>query len=112
MTTPTESPEQPKVPVSFTATLDQPIKREGGDILKLTVRKPIAGELRGLKIGDLMNGDVSSVLTVLPRIASPFIAQHEADALSSEDLTAIADEMVGFFLTKAKKELIRRANGG
>jgi hypothetical protein len=69
MTTPAiqTEPKAEATPAPDAIVLEQPIKREAGDVTRITLRKPLAGELRGIKVGDLINGDVSSVLAVLPR---------------------------------------------
>jgi hypothetical protein len=93
-------------------SLDTPIKREGGDVTSLTIRKPQGGELRGLRLPDLLNGDTTALITVLPRITTPFISEQEAASLEADDLVSIADEVIGFLLTAKKREMIRQANGG
>jgi hypothetical protein len=87
-------------------TLVEPLKRESGDVTTLTLRKPKAGEMRGLKVGDLFNGDVGAVLALLPRIADPFITEHEAGQLDPADLAEIAGTVTGFFMTPAQKAQI------
>ena len=96
-----------------TITLNTPITRqEGAAIEALTLRKPKAGDLRGLNIQSLMTGDVASVITLLPRIASPFIAQQEAAQLDAEDIAEVAGTIMGFFMTASQKAAIRQALGG
>lgn len=113
MTTPAiqTEPKAEAAPAPDAITLEQPIKREAGDVTRITLRKPLAGELRGIKVGDLINGDVSSVLAVLPRIASPFITEQEAAQLDPADLAEIAGRITGFFLTSAQKTLIAQMTG-
>ena len=111
MTTPAPSTETKPETAPDAYTLEQPIKRDAGDVTQLTLRKPLAGELRGIKVGDLINGDVSSVLAVLPRIASPFITEQEAAQLDPADLAEVAGRITGFFLTSAQKTLIAQMTG-
>ncbi|KFA28137.1 tail protein, partial [Xanthomonas vasicola pv. vasculorum NCPPB 1326] len=40
-------------------------------ITQINVRKPGAGELRGLKLTDVLQLDVTALATLLPRISSP-----------------------------------------
>lgn len=91
--------------------LSRPIKRQSGvDITELTLREPSAGELRGLKVFDLLQADVDAVIKLLPRIASPTIIAQEAESLHLADLASIAGEVVGFFLNpeqQAQAEAIR-----
>lgn len=83
--------------------LPLPIKRGDTEISELTLRKPRAGELRGVTLAHLLQSDITAILTVLPRISEPPIAQHEADALEPENLVAVTGEIVGFFLTPLEK---------
>lgn len=91
--------------------LQRPIARESGDITELTLREPDSGELRGLKVGDLFNGDTGSVLTLLPRITDPFITVQEAEKLSLADIGEIAGTVTGFFMTPAQKALVAKMQG-
>lgn len=90
-------------PTTALITLSEPIARTGGDVAVLTLRKPRAGELRGLKVPDLATGDVDAILRVLPRIATPFITDAEAANLAADDLAQIAGNMIGFFMSQAEK---------
>lgn len=82
--------------------LDVPIPRGDTPIAKLTLRRPMGGALRGLKFLDLMQLDVVTVETLLPRISTPAITLAEAVALDPADKLACATEVAGFFLTKAQ----------
>lgn len=97
--------------VTAIVPLVEPIGRESGDIPTLTLRKPKAGELRGLSIKDLVNSDVSAVITVLPRICDPFISEHEAASLAAEDIAEIAGTIVGFFMSPAQKKAMAEMVG-
>lgn len=98
-------------PVTALLTLQNPIVREGGPITVLTLRKPKASELRGLNIQSLMVGDVTSVITLLPRISMPIITAHEAAQLEAEDIAEAAGTIHLFFVTSAQKTLIEEAMG-
>lgn len=99
-------------PTATVLTLQHPIQREGGPIAALTLRKPKAGQLRGLNIQSLMVGDVTSVMTLLPRIASPIITPHEAAQLEAEDIAEAAGTIMLFFMTSAQKTVVEEAMGG
>lgn len=109
MTEPTET--APPAPTTAPLHLSHPIQREGGPISLLTLRKPKAGELRGLNIQSLMVGDVTSVITLLPRIAVPIITPHEASQLEAEDIAEAAGTIMLFFMTSAQKNLVEEAMG-
>ena len=77
--------------------LEQPIKRgEKTTITEITLRKPAAGELRGLKLTDLLNGDVNATIRLVPRISQPTLTEQEASALDIADLLMCADTVAGF----------------
>lgn len=88
-----------KSPVTKAVTLDQPIVRGSSTITTLTIRKPSAGELRGIKLMDLANMDVSALVTVLPRITMPSILKQEIEQMDPADLSEIGIE-VALFLAK------------
>lgn len=96
---------------THTIQLASPIQREGGPLATLALRRPVAGELRGLKVSDLIQGDISAVIAVLPRISSPFITEQEAASIDPADLGEIAGTIAGFFMTPAQKEQVRQMTG-
>lgn len=86
-------------------TLSEPIVRGETRIEVLTIRKPRAGELRGLALRDLMISDITALLTLIPRVSDPPLTAHEADALEPEDLTEIGGAIRDFFMTKAERQM-------
>ncbi|MBO9710684.1 MAG: phage tail assembly protein [Caulobacter sp.] len=84
-------------------TLDNPVIRGETEISDLKLRKPRAGELRGLQLVDVLKLDVKSLVTLLPRITMPPLTSHEVEQLDSEDLLTLGSEVAGFFLTRAEK---------
>ncbi|MDO3616496.1 phage tail assembly protein [Ralstonia pseudosolanacearum] len=87
-----------------TVTLDTPITRGEQTISVITVRKPGAGELRGVSLMDLMRMDVTALHTVLPRITTPTLTTADVSKLDPADLTQLAVEVTGFLLTKAQQQ--------
>ena len=92
-------------------TLQTPIVRGETKIEALTLRKPNAGELRGLQLQALMQGDVNNVLGLLPRITLPPITGPEAEALDPSDLAAVTGTVQNFFMTPLERQAIARAMG-
>jgi len=88
--------------------LSEPIRRGETEITEITLRKPKAGELRGLSIQELMTARAAAVLDILPRIAMPPITQHEADNLEAEDLAACAGAVIDFFLTAGDRAAMEK----
>lgn len=80
-------------------TLVSPIKREGGDVTHVTLRRPDVGALRGLKLVDVLQMDVNALMILLPRISEPALLPHEVAALDRADFMTMAGLSVGFFLS-------------
>lgn len=94
-------------------TLENPIKRPGGDITEIWLRKPKGGELRGTNAA-LTQGDWGQVMMILPRISDPFITEQEAEALEAEDIGEAAGIIVGFFFSRSVRAQVdqMKANAG
>jgi hypothetical protein len=84
--------------------LDEPIRRGEQTIDGVTLRKPRAGELRGVQLAQLMMMDVAALQTVLPRITTPTLTAHDVGNLDPADLMELALKVQGFFMTKAERE--------
>lgn len=85
-------------------TLDSPIVRGEQTITSVQLRKPAAGELRGVALSDLLQMDVAALQTVLPRITSPALTTHDVAQLDPADLVQLAGGVVSFLLPKAARE--------
>ena len=92
-------------------SLSTPIKRAGGHITEVTLRKPKAGALRGLKVEDLYTTDVNSLIVLLPRITEPTLIADEIEDLESEDLIELAGAVKGFFMSGEMKAAIDKLRG-
>lgn len=85
--------------------------QRGDDLVKtVTLRKPKAGELRGLNLQDLFQADVNAVLTLLPRISDPIMTPQECADLDPIDLMELGGAIKGFFMPRAMKEQIGLTN--
>jgi hypothetical protein len=89
-----------------TVTLATAITRGTTEITCLDLRKPRAGELRGLNMQDVLTSEVSAVLKLIPRISSPPLTQDEADALEADDFAEIAGAIRGFFMTRGEMQAV------
>lgn len=92
-----------------TVPLDHPIARGETTITSLQLRKPGAGELRGLTLADLARLDVDAILKLLPRITTPALTPLEASQLSMEDLFACSTEIGAFLLKRQELEGLPQA---
>ena len=104
-------PAAPEAAKTATVTLANPIPREGGSVTTLTLRKPTAGNLRGLSLQALMQSDINALISVLPRISDPFITEPEAANLEADDIAQIGGAVLGFFMTAAQIALINEMTG-
>jgi hypothetical protein len=79
-------------------TLKKPIKRGETEITQFDIREPSAGELRGIRLSDLLNGDVEALMVILPRITNPILQKNEVSALGAQDIATVAGEVMDFFM--------------
>jgi len=84
-----------------TLTLDTPIMRGKTTISEVTLRKPLAGALRGTRLNAVMEMDVAAMMTIIPRISTPALTAPELETMDPADLTAMAVEVVTFLLPKS-----------
>ncbi|MEO6921381.1 MAG: phage tail assembly protein [Collimonas sp.] len=89
--------------ISKSIMLDEPIKRGDSFISEVTIRRPKAGELRGISLMDLGNLSVAALQTVLPRITQPTLTAHEVAGMDPADLTEIGAEVAVFLVKKADR---------
>ncbi|ATM78979.1 phage tail protein [Serratia fonticola] len=84
-----------------TVILDVPIRRGETEITEVSIRRPSAGELRGIKLQSLLETDVNSVIKVLPRLTTPVLTEQEVSLLDPADFYSMAAELSIFFVPKA-----------
>jgi hypothetical protein len=92
-----------KTPKFATVTLDEPIERGETKITEVQVRRPSAGELRGLNIADLVQMNVDATTKLLPRITVPMLTVADIGALCPSDFTQLGMEVQDFLVPSAKK---------
>lgn len=102
----TTTPPQPDPNRFQLIRLASPIKRGESVIEGITVRKPRAGELRGLSLQDILTSDVTALLRLIPRVSDPPLTQDETDLLEAEDLAEIGGAIRGFFMTAGEKAIV------
>lgn len=89
-----------------TVVLEAPLQRGEQQITSIHLRKPNAGELRGLKLQELLQMEVTSLATLLPRISTPTLTANDVNNLDPVDLVSVASVVAHFFLSKAQKEFL------
>lgn len=78
-------------------TLSKPIKMGDKEITEIDIREPTAGELRGVKISDIVQVDVAAFELLLPRITNPALSSSHVSQLSLKDFAKFSRQVVGFF---------------
>lgn len=73
-------------------------------VTSVTLREPASGDLRGLKLTDVMQMDVTAMTRLLPRLTNPALAPSEVEALGPADFMGLCTTVVGFFFTEAQIE--------
>lgn len=89
-----------------TVTLAEPIRRGETTIEQLQLRKPKASELRGLSLQDVITSDITTLLTLIPRISLPPLTADEANELDPADLAELGGMVRGFFMTAAERKMV------
>ncbi len=81
---------------TLTHALQYPIKRGETTVDTLTVTKPLVGQLKGLKITDIVQMDTVACEKLLPRITE--LTPTEVLSLDPYDFTMLMEKVVGFFV--------------
>lgn len=100
------APQADTRPLFEPVTLTAPIVRGDTTISSLNIRRPKAGELRGLSLQDIMTTDIVAMLTLIPRISEPPVTADEVNNLDPADFSEIAGTVRGFFMTKGEKAVM------
>lgn len=91
--------------------LETPIQRGTTTISTVHLRKPGAGEMRGLQLQALQQGDVNNILALLPRITVPPLSQQECEKLEPVDLAAMTGTVQSFFMSQMDRALLAKVMG-
>lgn len=88
--------------------LDSPITMGDTTIDVLEIRKPNVQALQGVKIADLLQGDVSAICAVLPKISTPTITKSQVLQLDPADIAQIGGSLMLFLQPKSvRAELLQ-----
>jgi hypothetical protein len=89
---------------TVTIDLDTPIKRGETEINQLVLRRPQAGELRGLHMSQVLAMSTDALFTLIPRIASPALIPQELNHLDPGDLIQIGYAILGLIAPKSMQQ--------
>ena len=87
--------------ITATVALDTPLTRGEQTISEITLRKPSAGELRGVTLTDVLQMDVNALSTILPRLTTPTLTRQDVGNLDPADLVQLGTEVAGFLVPKS-----------
>lgn len=93
---------------TITITLDSPIGTGDAAVSTVNLRKPMAGDLRGLSLEDILNAKYDDTAKLITRIASPVLAIADVDAMELMDFANIAGEIRGFFMTSSQRAVAEK----
>lgn len=71
---------------STQVSLTNPLKNGDNFIKEITLRKPMAGELRGIKLLDILQMDINAYIPLLSRITTPMLTETQVNQLDPIDL--------------------------
>lgn len=92
-----------------TIELDSPVMMGDLEIKSIEIRKPNVQALQGVKIADLLQGDVTAICTVLPRISSPTLTKAQVIQLDPADIAQIGGAIMLFLQPKSiRLEVLRQ----
>jgi len=78
--------------------LTTPVTIGKDKVSEITLREPSPGELRGVKLSNLLQLDVATVITVLPRVTTPYLDEGTVSKLPMKDFTKLGTTLMGFFV--------------
>lgn len=83
--------------VTKPVTLSKPLAYGDSTLKELAFRRPMAGDLRGLKLGGLADMDVDLVLKLAARTSIQTVTEAQLHTLDPADFLKVTNEVVGFF---------------
>ncbi|MGV6840167.1 MAG: phage tail assembly protein [Planktomarina sp.] len=87
--------------VSF--TLSKAVEIDGKKVTEIKLRQPVAGEMRGVNLSQVILGHTDTMLEVLPRITMPPLttAQLAGEDIDFKDFTGMCNAVVSNFFGNA-----------
>jgi len=74
----------------------KPLKRGESELKGTILRMPKPGEMRGLKLVLVAQGDVDSMIKVIPRISNPPLTEHEVSDIHLADFSSLSAVVIDF----------------
>lgn len=92
---------------TYDVTLSTPVVIDGKETSFIDIRKPKAGELRGLKLSDILQMDCTAMMALLPRITTPPLDAAQLGELDLADFTTMSVKTVSFFAKPGQLEQMK-----
>lgn len=89
---------------AVTVTLQEPIEIAGKEYKEITLKKPYAGNLRGLSITQLQTGDTEQTIRFISRVSDLPVAAIER--LSLADFNSLSNLVFGFLYPKSLNDIV------
>lgn len=93
-----------QTPMFQTVELDEPIQRGEQTISIITLRRPNAGELRGLSMMEVLQMKTDALFALLPRISEPMLLPNELHQMNPADFVQISTHVAQLFMSKKIKD--------
>ncbi|SBV94102.1 hypothetical protein KL86APRO_10469 [uncultured Alphaproteobacteria bacterium] len=78
-------------------TLSKPLPWGNEEISEIVLRRPTAGDLRGIKLTGIAEMDVNTVMVLLPRISVTPLAKSVLNELDPADVVEVCSALSVFF---------------
>jgi hypothetical protein len=85
-------------------TFEEGFKRGEETVVELKLRRPQAGELRGLSTIDVIRQEYAAIEKLAPRITQPAMTAQDIASLSPADLMELGSGMADFFMSRQSRE--------
>lgn len=89
-------------PRTVAIDLETPLTVAGETVTRLTLRRPLAGELRGVEISALIRMEADAVLSFLPQICQPNVTTGDLEQMDAFDFGEVAGTLASFFLRSGR----------
>ncbi|NBW10476.1 MAG: phage tail assembly protein [Caulobacteraceae bacterium] len=90
--------------VFTTVEFEEGFKRGDETITKVQLRRPMAGELRGLSTMDVIRQEYAAIEKLTPRISMPALTIADVANLSAPDFLELGNAIADFFMSRQSRE--------
>lgn len=67
------------------------------ELREITMRPPLAGDLRGIKLRAIHDMEWDAFAALVPRISTPHVSAGQLAALEAPDVMQVIEKVLGFF---------------